>query len=85
MPGATGLALTFGTQLIGEQWSEAGFPLTHRLMRELEAAFQEHLGEVAQAEFVAHAPEDDQQHDVGREFQIVEGRARPFIELPPTR
>src|SRR3954451_20633394 len=40
-------------------------------MGELEAALQEHLRKVAQAELVAHAPQDDQQYDIGWEFEIV--------------
>ena len=32
----------------------------HRLMREHEATLEEHLGEVAQAQLVAQAPEHDQ-------------------------
>ena len=82
VPGAAGLALALGAQLVGHERSEACFPLAHRLMRELETALEEHLGEVAQAEFVAHAPQDDQENDVSREFQVIEGRVSSLIELP---
>ena len=50
-------------------------------MRDLEGAMEEHFSQVAQAEFVAQSPKDDQEHDVGRQLEIVEGRARRFIEL----
>jgi hypothetical protein len=45
-------------------------------MGEHEAALQEQLGEVAQAELVPQAPEHVQQDDVGRILQEIEGRAR---------
>lgn len=43
-----------------------------RLMRELKAALQEHLGLVPQAQFVPKLLEDDQKHDVSEVFQKVE-------------
>jgi len=50
---------------------------------EREAAREEHLGQVAQAEFVAKPPEHHEQGDVGRDLQMIEGRTRPFIEGAP--
>ncbi len=49
-------------------------------MRHLVAPLAEKLGDIAEAEFVAEAPEDGQQDDVGGVLEIVEGRAGAFIE-----
>jgi hypothetical protein len=38
----------------------------------LEAALQEHLGQIAQAQLVSQPPQDDQHHNIGRELQMVE-------------
>jgi hypothetical protein len=48
-------------------------------VRECKAALQEHLCQITKAQFVAHAPEDDQQNDVGREFQGVEGSSTSLV------
>ncbi len=77
------MVLTLGAQLVGHQGREACFPLAHRFMREFEAPLQAHLREIPPAEFVPHTPEHDQENDVGREFEIIEGRARALIALPP--
>jgi hypothetical protein len=54
-------------------------------MGEHEASLQEHLSQVPQAQFVAEAPQDDEQHDVRRVFQEIEGCAGAFVEGAPTR
>ncbi len=54
-------------------------------MREDEASLQEHFGEIAEAQFVAEAPEHDQQDDVRRGLKEVEGGAGALIEAAPTR
>lgn len=82
MPRATGSPFAFSPQFVRHKWSEAAFPISGRFVRELKAAFQEHFGEVTKAQSVTNAPQDDQQHDVGGKFKIVEGRARPLIEGP---
>jgi hypothetical protein len=84
VPGAASLSLPFASEFVGKQGSKAGFPLSNSLMRELEAAFKEHLSQVTKAEFVAHAPEHDEQHDVSWELKKIEGRVGPFVELTPT-
>jgi hypothetical protein len=82
MPRATGSPFAFSPPFVRHKWSEAAFPISGRFVRELKAAFQEHFGEVTKAQSVTNAPQDDQQHDVGGKFKIVEGRARPLIEGP---
>jgi hypothetical protein len=54
-----------GAQAVGEQGGEASRPFSDGLMGELEATVQEHLGQIAQAELVAHAPADGEEDDVG--------------------
>ena len=49
-------------------------------MRELEAALQEHLGEVAQAQLVPQPPQHDEQDQIGGIFQIVERRPCTLVE-----
>src|SRR5687768_10288739 len=49
-------------------------------MGEDEATREEHLSQIAQTELVPEAPQDDQKHDIGRIFQVVERRARALIE-----
>jgi len=71
---------SLGAQPLCQQRGEARLPLADGLVREGEAARQEHLGEVTQAELVAETPEDNEQRDVGRNLQVVERRARALIE-----
>ena len=54
------LATPLGTQAVGDERGETRFPIARRLVGELEAALQEHLGEVAQAQLVAQPPADHQ-------------------------
>ncbi len=53
-------------------------------MGERKATLQEHLGEIPQAEFVAQAPEQDQEDDVSGKRELVVGRAGPLIALMST-
>jgi hypothetical protein len=43
-----------------------------------------HLGQVTQTEFVAHAPQYHQTHDIRRILQPVEEQAGPFLEAAST-
>ncbi|GAC1537960.1 MAG: hypothetical protein NVS2B7_08580 [Herpetosiphon sp.] len=45
-------------------------------MRKREAAFEEHFSKVAEAQFVAQAPDDDQEHDIGEKLEVV----KPYPE-----
>jgi hypothetical protein len=80
VPRGAGLATPLGTQAVGDERGEPSFPIAHRLVGELEAAFEEHLGEVAQAQLVTQAPTDDEEDDVGGELEEVEDGAGPFVE-----
>ena len=53
-------------------------------MRDLEAALEEQLSDVAEAQLGAETPAHGEPHDVGRVLAIVEGRAGPLVEPPPT-
>ena len=52
-------------------------------MRDLEAALEEQLSDVAEAQLVAETPEHGEQHDVRWVLQIVEAGAGPLVEPPP--
>ncbi len=52
-------------------------------MGDLEAALEQHLGDVAEAELVAEPPEHREQHDVGRMLELVERRAGALVEDAP--
>src|SRR6476659_4018733 len=69
-----------GAQLLADERGKALFPIAHRLMGELEAAHQEHLGQITQAQLVAQPPEYNQQDNVGRKLQVIEGGASAFVE-----
>jgi hypothetical protein len=45
-----------------------------------EAALQEHLGQISQAQLIAKPPQDNEQNDISRVFQKSEGCACAFIE-----
>ncbi len=73
MPGSAGVPVALHSPVMCQQRSTACFPLTDSLVRKREAAFEEHVGEVAEAQLVAETPEDDQQHDIGGELKIIVG------------
>jgi hypothetical protein len=60
------------------------FPVSNRLMGELKAAFKKHLRQIAQAQLIAQSPEHNEQDNIGRIFQKVEGGTGAFIESVPT-
>jgi hypothetical protein len=82
IPHRTAAALR--AEAIGEEWCEARLPIAHRLVREHVSALEEQLRHVAEAEPVAQAPQHGEHRDIGREADIVEGRAGPFVEAAPT-
>jgi hypothetical protein len=84
VPGATSLPFALGSKLVRDEWGEARFPLAHRFVGELKATLQEHLGEIAQAQFVPYSPEDNQEDEIGGELKKVVGSASALIELAPT-
>ena len=83
VPGLPGTAAPPGAELVGEQRREAELPASDRLVRDLESALEQQLGDVAEAELVAQAPQHGERHDVGRMLEIVEWRPRPLVEDTP--
>ncbi len=51
-------------------------------MGEFEATLDEHLGHIAQAQLIAQSLEDDQQDDVSRNLQMIEGSTGAPVEAP---
>jgi hypothetical protein len=49
-------------------------------MGKRQATDQEHRGPLTQAQPVAQSPEDNQQDNIGRELQVIEGSAAAFVE-----
>ena len=84
VPGAAGVAAPLRSPPIREQRGEADLPGADRLVADLEAALEEQLGDVPEAELIAETPEHGEQHDVGRVLEIVERGAGPLVEPPPT-
>lgn len=82
---AVDAALTFVHEMNHARYAHEGLAADPKigLVREDEAALQEHVGEVTQAEFVAQAPQHDLQDDVTRKGEVVEGRAAALVEAPP--
>ena len=65
-----------------EAGGEARFPVPNSLMCEHEAAVEEHLSDIAKAEFVANPPSNDKKDDVGGKLEEVGRSPRPLIEPP---
>ena len=63
VPRAAGLAAALGAQACIDEGREAELPGPDRLVGDFIAALAEQLGDIAEAEFVAEAPEDCQQDD----------------------
>ena len=82
-PGDAGAAAPLRSQLVREQRGEADLPGADRLVRDLEAALEEQLSDVAAAQLGAETPEHGEQHDVRWVLPIGEGRAGPLVEPPP--
>ena len=75
-PTASATAQTFS-----QYGRELGFPVADRLVTEHDAADQEHLRQVAQAEFIAQPPEHHERDDVGRILGPVQQAPAALIEL----
>ena len=87
VPGAPRLPATSGPETITDHGRKAELPCPDCFIADLESPLEEEFSHVTKAELVAQAPEDGEQHDVGRELEIVEGRPRALIEAalaPPT-
>ena len=81
IPGATDPATPAAAKMIDQRRCELRLPLAHRFMTELDAAKKEHLGQIAQAEFVAEPPEHHERDDIGGILGPVQNAAGAFIEL----
>ena len=81
VPAASDGPSTSVPERIADHRCEPLFPGTDRLMSELKAAFQEHLGQVSKAELVAEPPPHHREDHVGGKPKEVEGRAGPLVEL----
>jgi hypothetical protein len=71
-------------KLIGHPGNKLRFPVPHRLVGKHEAALEEHLSEVPQAQLVTQAPEDNEEHDIGGILQPVVRRPSALVETPAT-
>jgi hypothetical protein len=69
---------------VGKEWSEAGFPLADRLVRDGEATEEEQLRDVTEAELVAEAPEEGVEDDVGPHFRFRSSFGAPQVYRPPS-
>jgi hypothetical protein len=49
-------------------------------MRELEAPLQKHFSQVTQAQLIAKPPQHDEEDEIGRIFQGVEGGSGALVE-----
>ena len=71
VPGHAPATATLLAELVGKEWSDAGLPLADRLVRDGEAADEEELSDVPQAQLVAEAPEHGVEDDVGRVLEVL--------------
>src|SRR3954454_19010448 len=83
VPAAADLAGPPLAQTLGEPRRQLGLPVPHRLVGEHEAADQEHLCQIPQAQLVTQSPEDHEKHDVGRDLDPVQRRTSSLVEPPP--
>src|SRR5690349_3061934 len=81
IPAAADAAASTATEFLSQSRREFRLPIPHRLMAEHDAADQEHLGEIAQAELVAQAPEHHERDDVARILRPVQQAGAALIEL----
>jgi hypothetical protein len=58
-----------------------GFPITDRLIAEHDAADEEHLGQIAQAELVPQTPEHHEGEDIGGILSSVQQSLAALVEL----
>src|SRR5690349_4356760 len=82
VPAAADLAAAPLAQGITEPRRQLGFPIPHRLVGEDDAADQEYLGQITQAQLVTQAPEYHQKHYVTWHLDPVQHRAGPLV-VPP--
>ena len=71
---------------VARSWSASSgakrtLPSADRLVRDLEAALEEQLSDVAEAQLGAQPPEHGEQHDIRRVLEIVDRRAAPLVEV----
>jgi hypothetical protein len=74
---------TPGAELFSDKGSEACFPLPNSLVGKVESPFDEHLGQVSEAALVSEPPQDNEEHNIGWEFQEVEWCASSLVERTP--
>jgi hypothetical protein len=72
-------------QHLTQHWGELRFSLSDRFVREDYPPLKEHFREIAQAQFVAHAPQHHETHDVSGVLQVIEPCPGALVELPVTR
>jgi len=80
MPTAAHLAAPAPPQSLGQGGGEFGFPRPDGLVAEHDAAHGKHLGQVAQAQFVAQTPEHHEGDDIGGVLRPVQQGAVALIE-----
>ena len=80
VPGDARLTTALRPKLFGEQGSEPRFPVSYGLVRDLVAALEHQLGDIAEAELVAETPQHGKEHTVGRVLEIVERGPGPLVE-----
>ena len=82
VPAAADVAASTVTEFLRHAWGEFRLPIPHRLVAKYDAADQEHLGKIAQAELVAEAPEHHERDDVARVLRPVQQAGAALNELP---
>ena len=83
IPAAASFALAALAQGIDEQRRQLCLSGADRLVAEHQAAQQQDLRQVAQAEFHPKPPQHDQKDHVGWQLEPVQHRGGPLIEAPP--
>src|SRR4051794_29112276 len=81
VPAPACFSLPFAADVLGQQRSKAFFPLPYGFMGELEAAKQEHLRQIPQAQLVQQPAEHDLEDDVCGKLEEVEWSAGSLIGL----
>jgi hypothetical protein len=71
-------------EFVDQGWSEFGFPVADRFVRELNPANQEHLRQITQTQLVTESPEHHECDDVRRILSAVQDTSAALIELLPT-
>jgi hypothetical protein len=81
VPAPPNFALSSLSEILAQCRRELGFPVANRLVAEHEAADQEHLGQIPQAQFVAQSPEHHEGDDVTRVLRPVQQAGATLVEL----